>query len=161
MASVRRIARRAAKAIAKAPVHAYRWTLKPLIGWECRHLPTCSEYALEAIDRNGAWRGSWLALSRICRCHPWGAHGFDPVPDIAGTAASAGAVALRPLAAPHRRRSRERDTRYCAAQLPPRRASRSSASGAPSSLARSYHLRASARSGTTPCACRRASSAGS
>ena len=71
-----------AKTLAKAPVHAYRWTLKPLIGWECRHLPTCSEYALEAIDRNGAWRGVWLALSRICRCHPWGTHGFDPVPDI-------------------------------------------------------------------------------
>jgi putative membrane protein insertion efficiency factor len=73
---------RAARAIAKAPVHAYRWTLKPLLGMECRHLPTCSEYALEAIDTNGAWRGSWLALSRICRCHPWGTHGYDPVPDI-------------------------------------------------------------------------------
>jgi putative membrane protein insertion efficiency factor len=72
-----------AKAVAKAPVHAYRWTLKPLIGWECRHLPSCSEYALEAIDRNGAWRGSWLALSRISRCHPWGSKGLDPVPDIA------------------------------------------------------------------------------
>jgi putative membrane protein insertion efficiency factor len=71
------------KAIAKAPVHVYRWTLKPLIGWECRHLPTCSEYALEAIDVNGAWRGSWLALSRVCRCHPWGTHGYDAVPDIA------------------------------------------------------------------------------
>lgn len=75
-------AKSAAKAIAKAPVHVYRWTLKPLIGWECRHLPSCSEYALEAIDRNGAWRGSWLALSRVCRCHPWGSEGFDPVPDI-------------------------------------------------------------------------------
>ncbi|HZT49765.1 MAG TPA: membrane protein insertion efficiency factor YidD [Hyphomicrobiaceae bacterium] len=72
----------AAKAVAKAPVHLYRWTLKPLVGWECRHLPTCSEYALDAIDRNGAWRGAWLALSRICRCHPWGTHGFDPAPDI-------------------------------------------------------------------------------
>ena len=71
-----------AKAIAKAPVHAYRWTLKPLIGMECRHLPSCSEYALEAIDVNGAWRGGWLALSRVCRCHPWGTHGLDPVPDI-------------------------------------------------------------------------------
>ena len=76
-------ARQAAKAVAKAPVHIYRWTLKPLIGWECRHLPTCSEYALEAIDRNGAWRGSWLALARVCRCHPWGSQGLDPVPDIA------------------------------------------------------------------------------
>jgi putative membrane protein insertion efficiency factor len=73
---------RAVKAVAKAPIHVYRWTLKPLIGWECRHLPTCSEYALDAIDRNGAWRGSWLALARICRCHPWGTHGYDPAPDI-------------------------------------------------------------------------------
>jgi putative membrane protein insertion efficiency factor len=70
--------------ILKAPIHAYRWTLKPLIGMECRHLPTCSEYALEAIDRNGPWRGFWLMLSRLSRCHPWGSHGYDPVPDIAG-----------------------------------------------------------------------------
>jgi len=74
--------RQAAKTIAKAPVHAYRWSLKPLIGLECRHLPSCSEYALEAIDLNGAWRGSWLALSRVCRCHPWGSHGLDRAPDI-------------------------------------------------------------------------------
>jgi putative membrane protein insertion efficiency factor len=68
----------------KAPVHIYRWTLKPFLGWHCRHLPTCSEYALEAIDRNGAWRGFWLMASRLCRCHPWGSAGFDPVPDIRG-----------------------------------------------------------------------------
>lgn len=76
------LAARTTRAIAKAPIHIYRWTLKPLIGLECRHLPTCSEYALEAIDRNGAWRGSWLTVARVCRCHPWGSHGFDPVPDI-------------------------------------------------------------------------------
>ena len=70
------------KTLASAPVHVYRWTLKPLIGHECRHLPSCSEYALEAISINGTWRGSWLSLSRICRCHPWGTSGFDPVPDI-------------------------------------------------------------------------------
>ena len=75
---------RVSKAIAKAPVQAYRWTLKPLVGWECRHLPSCSEYALDAIEKNGAWRGAWLALARLFRCHPWGTHGFDPVPDIAG-----------------------------------------------------------------------------
>jgi putative membrane protein insertion efficiency factor len=72
----------AGRAIAKAPIHAYRWTLKPLIGLECRHMPSCSEYALEAIDINGPWRGGWLTLSRVCRCHPWGSHGLDAVPDI-------------------------------------------------------------------------------
>ena len=73
---------RAAKVLAKVPIHAYRWSLKPLVGWNCRHLPTCSDYALEAIERNGAWRGGWLAISRLGRCHPWGTHGFDAVPDI-------------------------------------------------------------------------------
>ena len=70
------------KALLKLPIHVYRWTLKPLVGWDCRHLPTCSDYGLRAIDINGAWRGGWLTASRICRCHPWGTHGFDPVPDI-------------------------------------------------------------------------------
>ena len=73
---------RATKGLAKAPIRAYRWTLKPLIGHECRYLPTCSEYALEAIERNGAWRGLWLAVARISRCHPWGSNGFDPPPDV-------------------------------------------------------------------------------
>jgi putative membrane protein insertion efficiency factor len=68
--------------ILKAPIHAYRWTLKSLVGWRCRHVPTCSEYALEAIDTNGAWRGFWLTLSRLSRCRPFGTHGHDPVPDI-------------------------------------------------------------------------------
>ncbi len=71
-----------ARKLMRAPIHAYRWTLKPLIGLECRHLPTCSEYALEAIDRNGAWKGFWLMLSRLSRCHPWGSSGYDPVPDL-------------------------------------------------------------------------------
>lgn len=73
---------RFAKALLKAPIHVYRWTLKPITGWECRHLPTCSEYGLEAIDRNGAWRGFWLTTSRVCRCRPGGSSGYDPVPDI-------------------------------------------------------------------------------
>ena len=47
----------------------------------CRYLPTCSEYAVEAIDVHGGTRGAWLAFRRICRCTPWGGHGFDPVPE--------------------------------------------------------------------------------
>jgi hypothetical protein len=74
-----------AKWTAKAPIHAYRWTLKPLIGAECRHLPTCSAFALEAIDRNGAWRGLWLTAGRLWRCRPGGTTGFDPPPDIAAS----------------------------------------------------------------------------
>ena len=66
----------------KFPIHVYRWTLKPLIGMECRHLPTCSEYALEAIGKNGAWKGFWLMISRLSRCHPWGTSGYDPPPDL-------------------------------------------------------------------------------
>lgn len=76
------VAGRLTRAVAKAPVHLYRWTLKPILGNECRHLPTCSEYALEAIERNGAWRGLWLAASRIIRCRPGGTSGYDPAPDV-------------------------------------------------------------------------------
>lgn len=65
-----------------APIHLYRWTLKPLMGGECRYLPTCSRYAVTAIETNGAWRGGWLTLARLCRCHPWGGHGYDPPPDV-------------------------------------------------------------------------------
>lgn len=68
--------------ILKAPIHVYRWTLKAFFGWRCRHVPSCSEYALEAIDKNGPWRGFWLTVSRLSRCHPLGSHGYDPVPDI-------------------------------------------------------------------------------
>lgn len=71
-----------AATLLKAPIHVYRWTLKPIMGLECRHLPTCSEYAIEAIDKNGAWKGFWLMLSRLSRCHPWGTSGYDPVPDL-------------------------------------------------------------------------------
>ncbi len=69
----------------KLPVYVYRWTLKPIIGMECRHGPSCSQYALDAIELNGAWRGGWLALSRITRCRPGGTDGFDPAPDIRAT----------------------------------------------------------------------------
>lgn len=61
-------------------VRLYRVTISPLIGANCRYQPTCSEYALEALRVHGAFRGSVLAARRIARCHPWGGHGYDPVP---------------------------------------------------------------------------------
>lgn len=75
-------AQKAAATLVKVPIRAYRYTVSAFIGRECRYLPTCSEYAEDAIDRNGAWKGFWLALSRICRCNPWGPGGFDPAPDV-------------------------------------------------------------------------------
>ena len=61
-------------------VWIYRYAISPLIGANCRYQPTCSEYALEALRVHGAFRGSVLAAKRIARCHPWGGHGYDPVP---------------------------------------------------------------------------------
>jgi len=61
-------------------VLGYRYSLSPWLGHSCRFRPTCSEYALEAIDRHGALKGGWLTLRRLGRCHPWGGHGYDPVP---------------------------------------------------------------------------------
>lgn len=71
-----------ARAAAKSPVYVYRYAISPLIGPRCRHLPTCSQYALDAITLNGVWIGGWLAIGRIARCHPWGTHGYDPAPDL-------------------------------------------------------------------------------
>jgi hypothetical protein len=66
--------------LARLLVLAYRYTLSPYLGNACRFRPTCSEYALEAIDSHGGIKGSWLALTRLLRCNPWGGHGYDPVP---------------------------------------------------------------------------------
>lgn len=63
-------------------IRFYQLTLSSVMGRRCRFLPTCSEYAAEAIEKYGSLRGSWLAVKRIARCHPWGGHGFDPVPDV-------------------------------------------------------------------------------
>jgi putative membrane protein insertion efficiency factor len=64
-------------------LRAYKLTLSPLTGTRCRFLPTCSEYAAEALIGHGPARGAWLAARRLCRCHPWGGHGYDPVPQRA------------------------------------------------------------------------------
>ncbi len=61
-------------------IQFYRYAISPLIPPRCRYTPTCSQYALEAIRKYGAVKGGWLALKRICRCHPWGGHGHDPLP---------------------------------------------------------------------------------
>ena len=66
-----------------AAIHSYRRALSPLKPPSCRFDPTCSAYALGAVERFGAARGSWLALRRLLRCHPFNPGGYDPVPEIA------------------------------------------------------------------------------
>ena len=63
------------------PLRLYRLVISPMIGTNCRYTPSCSAYALEALERHGAIRGTWLAARRIARCHPWGGSGIDNVPD--------------------------------------------------------------------------------
>lgn len=65
---------------ARALISTYRYALSAFVAWDCRHLPTCSEYANEAVGRFGLWAGGWMALARLCRCHPLGTHGLDFVP---------------------------------------------------------------------------------
>jgi uncharacterized protein len=61
-------------------IRIYQLTLSSIMGRQCRFLPTCSDYARQAIEIHGMWDGGRLAAKRICRCHPWGGEGFDPVP---------------------------------------------------------------------------------
>ncbi len=62
------------------PVYFYKYAISPLTPASCRHVPTCSTYAVEAVKIHGPFRGFWLAIKRIARCHPWGTSGYDPVP---------------------------------------------------------------------------------
>ena len=73
------LARRTPRLAGRALIAAYRHTLSALVGFHCRHLPTCSQYADEALDRFGLWAGGWMTLARLCRCHPWGTAGLDHV----------------------------------------------------------------------------------
>lgn len=61
-------------------VRLYQWIVSPLIGKNCRFLPTCSAYTVEALQKHGVLKGSYLSIKRISRCHPWGGSGYDPVP---------------------------------------------------------------------------------
>lgn len=60
-------------------IKLYQWILSPMLGPKCRFTPTCSNYALEAFKKYGVFKGFWLSIKRISRCHPWGGHGYDPV----------------------------------------------------------------------------------
>ena len=62
------------------PIKIYQIIISPLLGPSCRFTPTCSQYAVEAIQKYGPFKGSWLSFKRIIKCHPWGCSGYDPVP---------------------------------------------------------------------------------
>jgi putative membrane protein insertion efficiency factor len=68
-----------AKFVTLQLLRAYKWAISPMFPTACRYVPTCSEYALEAIERYGAVRGGWMACARILRCHPFAGSGYDPV----------------------------------------------------------------------------------
>lgn len=63
-----------------ALIRIYQWIISPALGPRCRFTPSCSHYAVEALKKHGLFKGAWLSIRRISRCHPWGGHGIDPVP---------------------------------------------------------------------------------
>ncbi|MBP8795171.1 MAG: membrane protein insertion efficiency factor YidD [Brachymonas sp.] len=63
-----------------ALVRTYQYAISPLTGRRCRFFPTCSEYTIDALRQYGAWKGGWLGVKRIFRCHPWHPGGYDPLP---------------------------------------------------------------------------------
>ncbi len=77
------------------PIQVYRYAISPMMANHCRHIPSCSTYALEAIETHGSLRGTLLTARRLSRCHPWGTQGYDPVP---GTDASARSIKANPTA---------------------------------------------------------------
>lgn len=80
IASIFAAARLWLRRLAILPIRLYQWTISPILPMSCRFAPSCSEYAAEAILAHGPLTGAWLGVRRILRCHPWGGHGYDPVP---------------------------------------------------------------------------------
>lgn len=80
MQKVKKIVLKVAGWILLLPVYFYKYAISPLTPASCRHVPTCSEYAVQAIKIHGPFKGFWLATRRISKCHPWGTEGYDPVP---------------------------------------------------------------------------------
>ena len=74
------VLRNAIVKVMSAPIKFYQHAISPLTPPACRFTPTCSQYALDALRLHGPLKGTWLALRRLCRCHPWGGSGYDPVP---------------------------------------------------------------------------------
>ena len=72
--------RKLLKAIFTGLIRIYQMAISPYLGQNCRYEPSCSTYAIEALDKHGVFKGSWLAIKRIFSCGPWGGHGYDPVP---------------------------------------------------------------------------------
>lgn len=62
------------------PIYLYRYFISPVLPMACRYNPTCSQYGIEALKKHGPFKGAWLTIKRILSCHPWGGHGYDPVP---------------------------------------------------------------------------------
>lgn len=81
-------------------VRVYQVAISPWLPPSCRYEPTCSAYAIQALRTHGAGRGSWLALRRMGRCHPWGGQGFDPVPRAAHTDDEVGPDRMESMACP-------------------------------------------------------------
>ena len=72
--------REALSALIIAIIRSYQLIISPLIGPKCRYTPTCSQYGVQALQKHGLVKGIWLTIKRVGRCHPWGGHGYDPVP---------------------------------------------------------------------------------
>ncbi len=77
-------------------IRGYQFLVSPFFPPACRYLPTCSEYARQAVTTHGPLRGSWLALRRLARCHPWAGWGYDPVPEKRTTETAESGLGLRP-----------------------------------------------------------------